>query len=209
MIFNIKKNEGFTLLEVIFAITIIVIAVLAIFGLVNLGVKNIGVAKNKLIASELAQEGIELVRWWREDGHVDNWTDWYDPICINGNYTPAQVCGNFRFGVNQPTNPVDIDITTNATWGGVGAAMPRIGTEINSISDIPSFFQLRYNAVSKLYNYDNGTFTNFFRIINISSPSVVPADLGYKLVTVQVIWQDRAGLKSVQVYDKLYNWMAP
>jgi len=52
MIFNIKKNEGFTLLEVIFAITIIVIAVLAIFGLVNLRGKNIDVAKNKLIASE-------------------------------------------------------------------------------------------------------------------------------------------------------------
>ena len=205
MIFNTKKDEGFTLLEVIFAVTIITIAVIAIFGLVNLGVKNISVAKNKLIASELAQEGVELVRFWREDGHTDDWTDWYDFTCINASYAPTQVCGNFRFGVNG-NNPANVDIATNA---GVGAIMPRIGTEITKIGDVPSFFQLYYDSDNKLYNHNsssgvNNKPTNFFRIINISAP--VSGE--YKLVTVQVVWQDRATLKSVQVYDKLYNWMA-
>ena len=206
MIFNIKKSTcGFTLLEVIFAVTIILIAVIAIFGLVNLGVKNVSVAKNKLIASELAQEGVELVRWWREDGHADNWTNWYDITCINVSYSPTQICGNFRFGVNG-TDPANYDRTYNNIWGGV---MPQIGVQINTINDIGgSFFQLYYDSDNKLYNHNsssgiNNKPTNFFRIINISPP--VGGE--YKLVTVQVVWQDRATLKSVQVYDKLYNWM--
>jgi len=207
-------HRGFTLLETIFAVFILTVAVIGIFGLVNSAVKNISVSKNKLVAAELAQEGVEMVRWWRENGGYNaggeadwdttNWTGWFDADCTrSGN----PLCGNFRTYLDA-AHTADQQIQYCAdvkcvVWNG---AMPQIGTQINSLADMPTSFQLRYDTVTKLYNYTIGNPTDFYRIVNISAPQ--GADL-YKLVTVQIIWQEHGRLCSLQVYDRLYNWLAP
>jgi prepilin-type N-terminal cleavage/methylation domain-containing protein len=75
----INKNEkGFSLLEVIFAMAIIASGIISILSLFSYNLKAETNNKNKLIATYLAQEGIEVVRqirdniWFGSVGDGDN-----------------------------------------------------------------------------------------------------------------------------------------
>lgn len=62
---EIQKNigtQGFTIVEALVAISILVISVTALLGVVSQNIFNSSYVKNKAVAISLAQEGIELVR---------------------------------------------------------------------------------------------------------------------------------------------------
>jgi type II secretory pathway pseudopilin PulG len=65
---NLKKN-GFSLVEVVFAIGIITVGIVAIMMLFSQNIKNEIRNKNKLIAIYLAEEQIEVIRQLRDN----NW----------------------------------------------------------------------------------------------------------------------------------------
>ena len=77
-----KNNAGFSLLGVIAAFFIITVGLVAVLGLANTTLKSSSLSKMRLIASGLAQEGIEVVRNMRAD---ENWTDWHAAVS-NGDY---------------------------------------------------------------------------------------------------------------------------
>jgi len=80
---NIKKNEsGFSLLGVIAAFFIITVGMVGILGLANTTIKGSSLSKMRLIASGLAQEGIEVVRNMRSD---TDWTVWHAGVS-SGDY---------------------------------------------------------------------------------------------------------------------------
>ena len=56
------NNKGFTLLEVIAAIFLMTIGVIGIFSLVSQTIVSSQIASSRLVASYLAQEGIEIVK---------------------------------------------------------------------------------------------------------------------------------------------------
>lgn len=79
-----NKSNGFSLLEVIIAIAIITIALVGILSLTNLSLKASSTAKMRLIASGLAQEGVEIVRSIRRINEDEsNWTNWHINIVDN------------------------------------------------------------------------------------------------------------------------------
>lgn len=61
MINEMKNKAGFSLVEVLFALLVLSVGVSAVSVLMTSSIKNAIVAKNQVIASELAQEGVELV----------------------------------------------------------------------------------------------------------------------------------------------------
>lgn len=79
-----KYQQGFTLLEVIVSIFIITTGMLAILSLDNFSLKAISVNKSQIIASGLAQEGIEIVRNWREsECNATDCSNWYGAVIDN------------------------------------------------------------------------------------------------------------------------------
>ncbi|MEA3344510.1 MAG: prepilin-type N-terminal cleavage/methylation domain-containing protein [Patescibacteria group bacterium] len=65
-------NKGFTLIEVIAAILIILIGLLGVFSATQKIVSYIAFSNSKLTASYLAQEGLELVRNIRDNNWLSN-----------------------------------------------------------------------------------------------------------------------------------------
>ena len=76
---NCKK--GFTLMEVIVSLGVIIAALVGVMALVTFSVSSIRVNKSRIIASNLAQEGLEIVRnirdnnWLNYKRSVSNWRD--------------------------------------------------------------------------------------------------------------------------------------
>jgi len=61
-----KSNQGFTLVETLVAISIFSMSIVALMSILGGGISNTGYAKQKIIASYLAQEGIESIRNMRD-----------------------------------------------------------------------------------------------------------------------------------------------
>lgn len=66
---KLKRQFGFSILEVIIAILIISIGMIGVLSLITQNIQAQDISKNDLIASQLAQEGLELVRNIRDE----NW----------------------------------------------------------------------------------------------------------------------------------------
>jgi type II secretory pathway pseudopilin PulG len=80
----IKNNKGFSVLEMVIVVFIITMGLLGLSAVLiqNIGAQNVD--KNSLIASGLAQEGLELVRTKR-DGNWKNSLDWNNGL-VAGEY---------------------------------------------------------------------------------------------------------------------------
>lgn len=66
---KLKRQFGFSILEVIIAILIISIGMIGVLSLITQNIQAQDISKNDLIASQLAQEGLELARNIRDE----NW----------------------------------------------------------------------------------------------------------------------------------------
>ena len=96
------KNKGFSLIEMVVAVFIILIGVVAAFGVLQKIILSTSIGSSRLVATYLAQEGIEIVRNIRDTNWVEgkNWTQ-----NIGG-------CGG---GCE-----ADYDDTALSSWGGDG-----------------------------------------------------------------------------------------
>ncbi len=65
-----KNKKGFSILEVIISAFVLSIGIVAVMGLISSSLKNSVDSRNQIIASELAQEGVELVRNVRDTNYV-------------------------------------------------------------------------------------------------------------------------------------------
>lgn len=72
-----RKNTGFTLLELIVAIFIIITGLVAAGSLMTYSISAVIIGKSQIIATNLAQEGLEVVRNIRDN----NWHCIADPDC--------------------------------------------------------------------------------------------------------------------------------
>ena len=71
---NVKTNKGFTLIEVLTAIFLIVAGLIGVLSIISQTISFTSLSSSKLVASYLAQEGIEIVRnvrdgnWLEQEG---------------------------------------------------------------------------------------------------------------------------------------------
>ena len=61
-----NKKNGFTLIETLVAVSIFTMSIMALLVVLTQGIANNNYAKKKILASYLAQEGIEYIRNMRD-----------------------------------------------------------------------------------------------------------------------------------------------
>lgn len=67
-----KQNSGQSLVEVVVAVGMMALLLTAVLSLISLSVKNSRVSKDRTMAVGLAQQGVELMRTYRD---YLNWSD--------------------------------------------------------------------------------------------------------------------------------------
>jgi len=87
-----KFGNGFSLIEVLVALLVLSMGFTAVFALMANNIKSSENAKNQIIASQLAQEGIELVRNMKDNKELDT----ADTTYTHCNYTQENSDGTIR-----------------------------------------------------------------------------------------------------------------
>jgi prepilin-type N-terminal cleavage/methylation domain-containing protein len=169
-------KKGFSLIEVMAALFIVMVGMLGVMSLVlqNIQVKEINT--NRVIAHQLAQEGIELIREQRD-------TNWIE--CENITL-PDSICWLLDI---EPGFTYKIDFNDDK---------PDIITGI----DEARLYKIVSGEFANMYAHDvSPDKTPFYRMIEINAlnPHTVR-------VTVTVKWQERADMYSYSAETLLFNW---
>lgn len=124
----IKMNKAFTLSEVMVAIFVILVGILGVYTVIQQTISYISFSNSKLIATYLAQEGMEIVRnirdtnWLEEEdwanglGTGDRQADYNDSSlsAYSGNPLNLETADFYGYGSGTPTK-FRRKITINST----------------------------------------------------------------------------------------------
>lgn len=189
---NTRTEKGFTMVEVLVAITLFSIAVAGVITAAVQGGININYAKMRLTANYLAQEGVELMRAKRDSYVLDNSTDFE----TGWSTFVTEALTNCTSG-----GPCDIDVADTSTTI-VGGSAPL------GLRYIPcaSGCQITYEGGSGLGYFSHsslGTPTPYTRRLTVVTFPFSPNELE---VTSTVTWQEGTSTQSVIVSESLFNW---
>ena len=180
------NNKGFSILEASIVMGVVSIGLLGIFSLVLQNIQVQKVNKNMLVASMLAQEGLDLVRNIRDDNWIASpQVDW--DLDIAG-------WNNNDFTVDYTMALADADDSDND----------------NDITEEAST-ALYKDSANSFYTHTSvgNTATQFFRLIiadGIDASSPVDGVIDYYKVKSHVQWNEKGVLKDYIAETYLYNW---
>lgn len=218
---KIITQHGFTIVETLVALSIFSVAVIALISVTISGSSGSTYVKNKLTASYLAQEGIEMVRNLRDTASfIDSQNTWdlFFGTPTGVDVVTSGVIGNcvIPAGVTMaPLSPAGCSIETNTE---TFATHPQYAVDIYPclgstggcrLVDDGLFF--RYALTS---SGDDG-FTRYITIQEVDNSAIAtflpegsaPEDVRELLVTSYVFWT-KGGVPagSVQFTERLFDW---
>jgi prepilin-type N-terminal cleavage/methylation domain-containing protein len=180
MMKNTHTRKGFTLLETLVAVSVLMIAITATFTAAQSGLSAAIEAKDQVVAFYLAQEAVESVRNVRDENAI-NTRNWLFGI----SETVSDPC---YFGKACTFDPPTRAFT--ACPSGPGTC-----TNLRQDTDTQS---LTYG----MYGYTGGwSATNFNREISFTSISSNEV-----LISVTVTWTKGLTTRSFRVRESLHNW---
>jgi len=172
-----KKQKAFTLVEVLIAVSILTIGILSGFILITKVLYNTAVIQDRLTASFLAQEGIELVRQVRDsnflkimDGESVEWNN----RLADGSYIIESKAESGQSVTLVPIDP----------------------------GEAPNFF---YDNDTRIYNYNTtGEPTTFNREIRIETNENHNDEIRVESI---MKWTTKRIDFTLTVEDHLFNWL--
>lgn len=175
------QDSGFTFIEVIIAISVMVIGIVGTLLAVQYAISSTAQSYSRLTAAYLAQEGIEIVRAARDGNWLEQrtatTTSWDEDLGA-GDYEV-----DYRASQDEdPSSPSWYPLTCSPNCG---------------YSDL-SFLGLDSNGFYSR-TYSPGTETQFKRMITIEKPATTTLK-----VISKVYWAE--GKHSIIAQENLYNW---
>jgi prepilin-type N-terminal cleavage/methylation domain-containing protein len=186
-----NNNGGFTLLEVIVALGIFSLGLSALMSVLAQGISSTDYAKNKIIASYLAEEGIEYIRNIRDDYvlYSPSGTGW-GLFTSNGLLAPCQTTNGCYFNPDNLYSLPSSMAMTNITFTSCSSpACP------NSV--------LLYDSNTGKYNYTSGNNSGFTRFIQMT---IISSDEVKIFSTVSWTQSGISPNPSVSFTEDLFNW---
>ena len=180
MNYSLKFKKGFTLVETMVAISILMLGILGPLSIASSGLRNSLFAKDQVTAYYLAQEGIEYVRYVRDDNYLDGKKPWLSGL---DNCTGTFGC----------TVDTEKWFTTNASV-----------TDKCTFADCGDDGLLYKIASNQHYTHQSGsgnTATPFTRIIKVEK-NINDREIK---VTSTVTWQTGDGQKSFTLTENVFN----
>jgi prepilin-type N-terminal cleavage/methylation domain-containing protein len=185
-----QNNKGFTLVETLVAISIFSVSLIGLLNVLGSGISNTNYAKKKIVATYLAQEGIEYVRNIRDTyvlysaTSAAGWTAFINKLNAAG-------CGNTTYGCyfddqtldfTNPNKPV-----TNIPFYACSA---------------PACPGMTYDPTYAKYNYLSGSAAGYTRVLIFS-----PVNANEVKITSKVYWGQGSGTYNISFSENLFNWV--
>ncbi len=184
--FTYHKKAGFTLIETLVAISILLIAIVGPMVLVTNGIKIAFYARDQITAVYLAQDALEAVRYLRDSDSQTNGV----PANFGASIFSSGNLGSQCVGAG---NWCRIDTIVLYERNAIGVA------DINAAVSNSYTNKLQLDSDGK-YRYSGGNPTNYERHINIK-----PTASGNGMdVQVKVVWSSGVTNREYIVYQSLY-----
>jgi prepilin-type N-terminal cleavage/methylation domain-containing protein len=179
MNYSLKFKKGFTLVETMVAISILMLAILGPLSIASSGLRNSLFAKDQVTAYYLAQEGIEYVRYIRDDNYL-------------------QSSGNWLEGLDDCTGSFGCAIDTGE-WFTDNMEVTSPCPSLNCVNHD----DLYKDSSTEYYTHQSSgnTATPFSRIVKVVEN---PVEKEVK-VTSTVTWQTGVGQKSFELTESVFN----
>jgi len=189
----LKKNKtpkaGFTLVETLVAVSIFTVSAMALMVVLSDSVANSTYAKKKIIATYLAQEGIEYMRNMRDTYVL------YQPVNSNGwddFMVKVSPCDTENAGVCY-FDDLGLDFSDTAI-----SPMKDVAV-LPCVSGVCPY--LLYDQGMGKYNYTVGSTTDFIRSIRILNTNT-----DEMRVATTVSWTQGSGTYEVTLSANLFDW---
>lgn len=174
-----RTHKGFTLIETLVAVTVVVTAMIGPLYAVQQSLNASRSAREQLIASSLAQEGVEYVRSIRDGNYLFQLMN-------------TQSGRSWLYGVDGTggsTNCVSAPCVVDPTQLTVSRVIAPL-----------------YLSSGNLYNQaGSGTQTPYTRTVLVTP--VLGSTSSEIVLTVVVSWTSRGQVRSVTITERLYNWL--
>ncbi len=186
--YKLQTNKGFTLIETLVAISLLVIAVSSPLSLAARSLFSAHYAKDQLVASHLAQEAIEIVRQKRDQNLMlflkdtinNDRQDW-----LRNTQLEDAVVGTKVIVI------MDVSDISNLSF--------ILVDQISGIDDNSSI--LKHDG--SIYNHSSGNDTYFRRVIELTKISDYEIE-----VVARVRWKTGSfSARTFTIKENLYNWL--
>ena len=202
-------TKGQTLLEVLIAISILVVVLVTTISLIVASIKAGRESTNKLIGTSLAREAIEMVRNIRDSNWATTATLYWDSGLSSGtdnSFAPVVPLAS-------STSPLYMDPTPSLFTDASYTAIKQSGNEYVQGFGIAGlntqFFRMVY--LNPICQKDTGeefiAYQTEQAVCGQASTSVqdYPNKVGIRVI-VEVRWSSSSSTKHVTIEDHLYNW---
>jgi len=192
MIYHVTKQSGFSLVEVLVAISILLLVIVGPMTMITRSNNATSFASEQSTAWFLAQEGLELAQKQRDDlllEHFNNsgsrpnpWSDFTSPSGVLGDCFGGRVCGlTIQSNSNPAVDVVDCSTMTNC----------KLYLYLDSL-----------NSVRPNYVHSSGATTPYTRVI-----TMVETNPGQVKVTSTVTWRTGSLIagQEVEAVTYLFN----
>jgi prepilin-type N-terminal cleavage/methylation domain-containing protein len=174
---KINKKRGFTLIETLVAISILMITIAGPMSLVGNGIKASAYSRDQITAFYLAQDAIEAIRFIRDNNRI--------AIVKNG-YAGWDSLANIKNSSCLTSCTID----TPNVYSGSGTLF--------SSSNTNTYLNIDSNG---RYTYGTGTATKFKRTIKLDTSNTNEVS-----IVVTIDWSSGLISRQFSIREDLFNW---